>query len=628
VNKLMAREMRIRDGCKTMLRAINKVDHPQQRQLVKQQLAVANANVAALNSELQSINSDFRLGSALAADQTVPDNAFPVLVPGLKEATPVGLHRSFSAFVGSHYHESATRYSRETTAIDDARERMREAPLSVQGRTDVLGYFAKLLQAEHRFFQEDKCGDVSFSWFDSFDGQVATSKSIRLEKGSVLYNAAAMSAQLAAVEDYSTHAGLEAATEHFQHAAGILQYIREENFFKSAISTDLTRSTLNTLSILMLAQAQECIWHKLMLGFKTGGSNGTAATAATPASRPDGAEAAAVAEWYASARESLATPLHSKLPKGWAATIEAKEALFRGIADWHTGSGEMVHQSKSRSIAGLAKVIRSLESCKQCTTVCERDQLDSRIASVAAEYTAVVSMVLGRVSPAIVAELTPKVAQIAPVHGKAVRWSTGVCDLINACIQGEEDLFADMGPVYFFNSMCALVERRTHTMEWRPASLASYSQHYGMTTSGGNPVRIADVQYRSAAQAAGVRAGDYIIAINEVDARGMVTTEVDQLLDELHAAKAEVVLTVVVNYDMQNFEELINPEVAAPTTSRAGAGGGAGGAASAGGAGGADGAGGAGANRSEKVPMPVVWGKSTFNLKGNSSMNLLMSDAC
>jgi hypothetical protein len=247
---------------------------------------------------------------------------------------------------------------------------------------------------------------------------------------------------------------------------------------------------------------------------------------------------------------------------------------------------------------------------------------------VAAEYTAVVSMVLGRVSPAIVAELTPKVAQIAPVHGKAVRWSTGVCDLINACIQGEEDLFADMGPVYFFNSMCALVERRTHTMEWRPASLASYSQHYGMTTSGGNPVRIADVQYRSAAQAAGVRAGDYIIAINEVDARGMVTTEVDQLLDELHAAKAEVVLTVVVNYDMQNFEELINPEVAAPTTSRAGAGGAAGGAASAGGADGAGGAGGAGANRSEKVPMPVVWGKSTFNLKGNSSMNLLMSDAC
>jgi hypothetical protein len=146
----------------------------------------------------------------------------------------------------------------------------------------------------------------------------------------------------------------------------------------------------------MLAQAQECIWHKLMLGFKRSSSSSNATTTI----RPDGAEAAAVAEWYASARESRGTPLKTKLSKVWKSTIEAKEARFRAIADWHTGSGEMVQQSKSRFIAGLAKVIRAREACNQCTAICERDQLDSRIASVAAEYTAVVSMVLGRVESA------------------------------------------------------------------------------------------------------------------------------------------------------------------------------------------------------------------------------------
>ena len=82
--------------------------------------------------------------------------------------------------------------------------------MTVEGRADAFGYFGKLLQAEHRFFQDDKCGDITFSWFDSYDGQVSASKSIRLEKASVLsvlYNAAAMSAQLAAMEDYSTPAG-------------------------------------------------------------------------------------------------------------------------------------------------------------------------------------------------------------------------------------------------------------------------------------------------------------------------------------------------------------------------------------------------------------------------------------
>jgi len=592
INKLMAREMRIRDGCKTMLRAINKVESPQQRQLVKQQLSVANSNVSKLHSELQSINMDSKstLQSRLPEGQSLPENSFAVLVPGMKEATPVGLHRSFSKFVEQHYHETSTKYSRETTAIDDARERMRDAPLTVGGRAEVLGYFAKLLQAEHRFFQEDRCGDITFSWFDSFDGQVAASKSIRLEKGAVLYNAAVLSAQLAAVQDCSTHAGLEVATEHFQHAAGILQYIREENFFKSAVSTDLSRSTLNTLSILMLAQAQECIWHKLMLGFK-GGSNPTDSN--NNQARPDGAEAAAVAEWYASCRESINSPLKGKLPKKWTATIEAKEFLFRAIADWHTGSGEMVHTSKSRSIAGLAKVIRSLESCKACITMCEMNSLDTRISKTASEYTAVVSMVLGRVSPAIIFELTPKLAQISPVHGKAARWSTGVCDLINSCTQVEDDLFADMGPVYFFNSMCALVERRSHTLKW-----CQGDKTYGMATSGGNPVRISDVRFQSPAHAAGVRAGDYIIQVNDVDARGMVTTEVEQLLTELYAANADVTLGVVVNYDMQNFEELINPEV--PTTR----------------------------SSSQLLPMPVVWGAGKFDLRGKSAFDLLASDAC
>ena len=55
-----------------------------------------------------------------------------------------------------------------------------------------------------------------------------------------------------------------------------------------------------------------------------------------------------------------------------------------------------------------------------------------------------------------------------------------------------QDLFARLGPVYFFNAMCALVERRTHTIEYDDGE---ESGGFGMTLSGGNPVRISDVKY-------------------------------------------------------------------------------------------------------------------------------------
>jgi hypothetical protein len=544
-----------------------------QQGLIKGQLHKANTNITKLHTKLKMINTE--LPSALTSRGSsgsggAQPTMFPVIALGIKEATPVDLHRSFGAFVVQHYHEPISMYAAETQNINMARNKMREAPVTVEGRALVLDYFGKLLQAEHRFFQEDKCHGLAFNWFDSLDGRPATSKSIRLEKAAVMYNAAAMSSQLAAMEDGTTEAGLEAAAVHFQHAAGILQYIHEENFFKSVVSTDLCRTTVSSLSLLMLAQAQECIWHARMLSFKSG---------AMADQRPEGSEAAAVAEWYASCRESLSDPLASRIPKEWAVQIEAKELLFTGIADWHSGSVEMVHSSKSKSIGGLAKVLRAQTTLEAAKAVARKKKTDRRLIKMANEYLDVVQLVLERVNQSIIDELRPKVGRIAAIKGKAVRWSTGLCELINQSSQ-MDDVFARMGPVYFFNSMCALVERRTHTIEHSPA------KNYGLTASGGNPVRISDVAYNSRASLNGVLAGDYIITVNGIDVRGMVTTEVTDIFSRLHLEGHDLELTVVVNYDMQNFEELINPEV--PKCVR---------------------------SASQLLPMPVAWNMK-FDLRG------------
>ena len=589
VNQLIAKEMRIRDGCKNMLRAIPKnARNLEQRALIKVQLCQTNANISELHTMLRKINSNLRssmhqgLVGADGQHGEVPNNPFSVIALPLKEATLVNLNTCFTAFVEQHYHEKKDMYTRELTDINDSRNAMRNASLSVEGRDAILSYFGKILQAEHRFFQEDKCADLTFDWFDSFDGQPAHSKSIRLEKASVLYNAAAMSSQLAAMEDCNTVEGLESAIGHFEAAAGILQYIREENFFKTNVSTDVSRSSVSSLSILMLAQAQECIWHAQMLQGKD-----TETTA-----RLEGAEAAAVSDWYASCRESLSDPLISSLPVEWSAAIEAKELLFKGIADWHAGSAAMVHSSKSHSISGLAKVLRASQTLQTANSVCKKNNLDERIQQMIKEYQQVVQLVVSRVNSSIVDELMPRIAHTGPVHGKATRWSTGTCDLINEATR-KEDLFARMGPVYFFNSMCALVERRKHTVQWNG------DKTYGLSTSGGNPVRVSDVAFKSPAHTAGILAGDYIISINDVDARCMVTSEVEDLLASLCAEEKELEISVVVNYDMQNFEELINPEV--PKCVR---------------------------SVSQMLPMPKAWNAGKFELCGKSSQVSLVEADC
>ena len=126
--------------------------------------------------------------------------------------------------------------------------------------------------------------------------------------------------------------------------------------------------------------------------------------------------------------------------------------------------------------------------------------------------------------------------------------------------QDHPDIFADLGPVYFFNAMCALVERRTHTV------MISETDGFGLRLSGGNPVRVSDVVYGGPAAAAGMKCGDYIIEIGDVDVRSRLASEVEAELVKAAAAGGVAKIVVVVNYDMQNFEELINPEMPSGVT--------------------------------------------------------------
>ena len=94
------------------------------------------------------------------------------------------------------------------------------------------------------------------------------------------------------------------------------------------------------------------------------------------------------------------------MPVEWRATIDAKVLLFRGIADWHTGSVEMVQNSKTRRIVGLAKVIRAGDRLRDARAICQHcSEMDERVLRQVDEYLGVVEMVTSRVDSKIMFEV-------------------------------------------------------------------------------------------------------------------------------------------------------------------------------------------------------------------------------
>lgn len=98
--------------------------------------------------------------------------------------------------------------------------------------------------------------------------------SIQYERACILFNIGAMYAALGCAENRSNVEGIKRACALFQNAAGcfahvqttVLPLIRLTLDDKDPCSPDLSKSCLEALSTLYLAQAQECFWQKAVLG--------------------------------------------------------------------------------------------------------------------------------------------------------------------------------------------------------------------------------------------------------------------------------------------------------------------------------------------------------------------------
>lgn len=92
-------------------------------------------------------------------------------------------------------------------------------------------------------------------------------RTVAFEKSCILFNLASLHTQIAAKQDRKSEKGLDAAVDSFLRAAGIFKHLYET--FTNAPSIDLKSNFLEVLVAIMLAQARECLYEKLLRQMET-----------------------------------------------------------------------------------------------------------------------------------------------------------------------------------------------------------------------------------------------------------------------------------------------------------------------------------------------------------------------
>ncbi|NXA49619.1 PDC6I protein, partial [Nothocercus julius] len=88
--------------------------------------------------------------------------------------------------------------------------------------------------------------------------------SLGYEKTCVLFNCGALASQIAAEQNLDNDEGLKAAAKHYQFASGAFQHIKDTvlSALNREPTVDISPDTVGTLSLIMLAQAQEVFFLK------------------------------------------------------------------------------------------------------------------------------------------------------------------------------------------------------------------------------------------------------------------------------------------------------------------------------------------------------------------------------
>uniref|UniRef100_A0A8D3D8B9 Rhophilin, Rho GTPase binding protein 2 n=1 Tax=Scophthalmus maximus TaxID=52904 RepID=A0A8D3D8B9_SCOMX len=525
LNQQIIKEMRMRAGAENLLKATsnNKV-----KEMVVLELSYVNANLQLLMGQLEGLNS-----SVEVYQNTQETANIPLIALGLKETKEIDFSTPFKDFILEHYSEDGNSFEDEIADLVDLRQACRTPSRNDAGVDLFAKYYSHLPLMETRFFAPNRQTGIFFTWYDSFTGVPVCQQNLSLEKASILFNMAALYSQIGTRSDRQTIAGLEEAISSFQKAAGILNHLKET--FTHTPSYDMSPAMLSMLIRMMLAQAQECLFEKTALP----GIRNQFYSLMKMAQ-----EAAKVSETYDQVHQSMIqTPIKDNVPFFWSTMSQVKTNHYRSMAHYFVASALLDHQlspsdDEDQQEKTLSQVYDSLPEGRSPLDILKNKEERERIGKAHIRRA-----ILGHEEALRIYSLCHHLNKLEILEG-----------ILKASLQRSlnkhsQNLKPPRDDILSFLRKPAILTTAPPDSTQGPLSVFSAKQRWtaprtirlrpedrdlGFTLKGESPVQVVSLDPLCPAAADGLKEGDYIIAVGDIDCKWFCVSDVMRLLKDVN----------------------------------------------------------------------------------------------
>ncbi|XP_031443371.1 rhophilin-2 isoform X2 [Clupea harengus] len=536
LNQQIIKQMRMRAGAENLLRASsnNKV-----RESVLLELSFVNSNLQLLMEQLEGLNS------SVEVYQNVQESASIPLIPlGLKETKDVDYSVPFKDFLLEHYSEDGHDFQEEISDLMDQRQACRTPSRSEEGIDLLAGYFSQLALLESRFFSPNRQIGIFFTWYDTFTGVPVCQQNISLERASVLFNMGALYTQIATRCHRQSSSGLQEAISALQRAAGVLHHLKET--FTHTPSYDMSPAMLSMLVRMILAQAQECLFEKIALP----GIRNLFLSLLKMAQ-----ETAKVSEMYDHVHQSMIqTPIKDNVPFFWSTMAQVKSSHYRSLAHYFTATALMDHEvnpsdDEDQQEKAFSQMYDAMPDAHPPLDILKNTKERQRIGKAHLRRA-----ILEHEEALRIYSLCRELRRL-DILGDILQ-ATLKRSLAKFALHEDEDEFTDYMEAPDINSKTEQkAEMEVPGSTKGPLSVFSAKQRWtaprtirlrpedrdiGFTLKGDGPVQIQSLDPLCPAAADGLREGDYLVGVGEVDCKWSSVTEVTRLLRDVDESGVDI----------------------------------------------------------------------------------------
>uniref|UniRef100_A0A674BQ65 Rhophilin Rho GTPase binding protein 1 n=1 Tax=Salmo trutta TaxID=8032 RepID=A0A674BQ65_SALTR len=544
INQQINKEMRMRAGAENLFRATT---NTKVKETVALELSFVNSNLQLLKEELEELNilTLFKIKMCLKCI-----SYFSSLCQDI---------------ICEHYGEDSSLFEKEIKEFMELRQAMRTPSRNEAGLELLMEYYNQLYYLDQRFFPPHRTLGVHFHWYDSLTGVPSCQRALAFEKGSVLFNVGALYTQIGARQDRSATAGIDRAIDAFQRAAGAFNYLKEN--FSNAPSLDMSGPSLCMLVRLMIAQVQECVFERVTL---------TTQDTHFITQLQVAKEAARVRGRVLVLQTMSQTLVKDYVPFSWASMVQVKAEHFRALSHYNAAvalcdhtqsieeggdeeSAKALFQFHVSTPAGppLSQVLRDPEDRRKlgkahlrCAVIRHEEAMRvhglCKILRKMDILQEVLSFVykrsLDKYSEMDREDDFEETAEAPEIHSQTQHKPDITAP--NFSTVPVTDIFQRLGPLSVF---CARAR-------WGPVRVVSLQRGdggLGLTLRGDSPVLVAGVVPGGCAQEAGLREGDYIVAVDGEDFKWAKHGEVVHILKSCSDRGVQLSIITLHTHDTQ-----------------------------------------------------------------------------